>query len=237
MTEAKINKEYLLRMVGVAAFMLGISIWSIYDGFVAWPEKNREFEAVRPMLLSTNLSAKAWLAKTGAEGQSPLDLVFAEAKLKKPSKLVKKIDEYKMADNLPQELLAQGREREKEALKHIFENPLYGPGDLQGQLVMAVITALVALWVALSFIPKLSRRFIADESGLHGSGFGGELIKYSDIDSMDWKLWDKKGIIKVTVRGGAQHTLDGWHFNGIKGIVDLIIEQRPDLGRADAHVA
>lgn len=229
MTEAKINKEYLLRMVGVAAFMLAICIWSLYDGFVAWPEKNREFERVRPTLLSTNLSAKAWLAKTGAEGESPLDLVFAEAKLKKPARLVKKIDEYKMADNLPQELLAQGREREKEALKHIFENPLYGPGDLQGQLVMAVITTLVALWVVLSFLPKLKKCYVADDSTLHGSGFGGEPIKYSDIESMDWKLWDKKGIVKVTVKGGSQYVLDGWHFKGIKGIVDRIIEQRPDL--------
>ena len=39
MAEARINKEYLLRMCGVAAFMLAICLWSLYDGFVAWPEK------------------------------------------------------------------------------------------------------------------------------------------------------------------------------------------------------
>ena len=218
-----------MRMCGVAAFMAAICIWSLYDGFVAWPNKNSEFERVRPALQATNLVARAWIAKTGENGETPLDLIFAEEGLKTPSKLIKKIDEYKMADNLPQELIKQGREREREALKHIFSEPLYSPGDLQGQVVMAVITALVAGWILLSVLPRIKKVFVADDKGLHGSGFGDNPLKYADIESMDWKLWDKKGIVRVTFKGGAQIALDGWHYKGISEIVDAIVEQRPEL--------
>ncbi len=229
MAEAKINKEYLLRMCGVSAFMVAICIWSLYDGFVAWPNKNSEFERVRPALQETNLVARAWIAKTGENGETPLGLVFAKEGMKTPSKLVRKIDEYKMADNLPQELIKQGRERERDALKHIFSEPLYSPGDLQGQVVMAVIAALAAGWILLSVLPRIPKVFVADEEGLHGSGFGEIPLEYADIESMDWKLWDKKGIVKVTVKGGVLYVLDGWHFNGVKEVVETIVEQRPDL--------
>jgi threonylcarbamoyladenosine tRNA methylthiotransferase MtaB len=60
---------------------------------------------------------------------------------------------------------------------------------------------------------------VADEEGLHGSGFGEIPLEYADIESMDWKLWDKKGIVKVTVKGGVLYVLDGWHFNGVKEVV------------------
>lgn len=216
-------------MCGVSAFMVAICIWSLYDGFVAWPNKNAEFEKVRPVLQSTNLVARAWISKIGENGETPLDLVFAKEGLKTPSKLVKKIDEYKMADNLPQELIKQGREREREALKHIFSEPLYSPGDLQGQVVMAVITALVAGWILLSVLPRVKKVFVADESGLYGSGFGDSPLKYDDIESMDWKLWEKKGIVRVTFKGGALITLDGWHHTGIKEVVETIVEQHPEL--------
>ena len=229
MVEAKINREYLLRMAGVTLLMLGICLWSLYDGFVAWPEKNRDFAMVRPSLLSTNLTAKSWLEKSGEDGATPLDLYFAAQSLKTPSKLVKKIDEAKMALNTPDNMVVQYRERERDSLKKIFEGNIYDKHALQGQFVMAGITALVALALLFSFTGKISRRFAADESGLNGSGFGGKTINYADIESIDWKQWDKKGIVKLSVKGGAVYTLDGWHFAGITEIVDEIVKQCPGL--------
>jgi len=234
MAEAKINREYLLRMCGVSAFMVAICVWSLYDGYVAWPRKNTEFDQVRSSLQATNLTARAWLAKTGENGETPLSEFYSAKGLVAPPKLIRKIDEYKMADNLPGELVNQGREREKQALKHIFESPLYSPSDLQGQLVMAVITALVAGWILFLVIREIPKVYIAGETDLSGSGFGDNRFKYDDIQSMDWKLWDKKGIVKLLFKSGKSYTLDGWHFKGVKDVVETVVENRPDLGRKTA---
>ncbi|MDD2601171.1 MAG: hypothetical protein PHO37_18430 [Kiritimatiellae bacterium] len=231
MIVAKINKEYALRMAGVALLMLGICLWSIYDGLVAWPRINQEFERVRPALLGTNLTAKAWLARTGEEGLSELELRFSEYNLKPPSRVVKGINEAKMPSSVPEGAVMQAREQEQQALKKIFEGDVYGQHDLQGQFVMAAITALAALAVFFSFIGKISRRYIADERGLTGSGFGEGMINYADIESIDWKQWDKKGIIRLTLKDGNCHKLDGWHFAGITPVVDEIVRQRPELAQ------
>ena len=216
-------------MTGVSLFMAAICIWSLYDGFVAWPRKNSEFDQVRPALLATNLSARAWLSKTGANGATPLDQLFAGHKLPTPKKLVRNIDETKIPENLPESQLTPFRERESKALQRIFESPLYSEGDLKGQVVMAVISALVSLWVALAFVPKIRRRYVADDTGLHGNGVGAGLIRYDDIASMDWKLWDKKGIARICLKDDTRYTLDCWHFNGMKDVVETILEHRPEL--------
>lgn len=36
----QLNKEYVLRHLGVALVMLGVSGWSAYDGFVGYPKQN-----------------------------------------------------------------------------------------------------------------------------------------------------------------------------------------------------
>ncbi|MFO7936316.1 MAG: hypothetical protein R6V06_01760 [Kiritimatiellia bacterium] len=231
MAKAKINREYLLRMCGVAAFMLAICVWSLYDGFVAWPERNEEFERVRSVLQATNLTARAWLAKTGENGMTPLDEIFAAEGLETPSKLVRMIDEYKMADNLPPDMADSERARERKALAQIFAHPLYSEEDLTEQVVMAFITVSVAGWILLLVLIRLRKVYIADENALYGSGFGGVHIEYDDIDSIDWKLWDKKGIVKLKFKNGKSCTLDAWHYNGIKDVVDAVIVQRPDLKR------
>ncbi|MDA3923498.1 MAG: hypothetical protein PF904_02220 [Kiritimatiellae bacterium] len=231
MALAKINKEYVLRMAGVAFLMIAICVWSIYDGVVAWPQKNLEFAKVRQDLMSTNLTAKVWLVKTEVDGRSQLDLCFDKHALKTPSKLIKKIDEVKTPANLPSEMIEQYRMRERDSLKKIFEEDIYDKQALQGQFVMAAITALVALAVLFSFAGKIPKQFCADEAGLSGSGFGSEIINYADLESIDWKQWDKKGIVKLSVIGGAVYTLDAWHFVGISEVVDEIVKQRPSLAR------
>ncbi len=231
MVEAKINKEYALRMAGVTLLMLGICLWSLYDGIVAWPRKNQEFAGVRPALLATNLSARAWLSRSGGEGRTELELLFSSYNLKPPARLIKKIDEAKSAASVPESLMAQARERERETLKKTFEGEVYDRQDLQGQFVMAALTALAAVIILFSFAGKISKCYVADDIALSGSGFDGRTINYADIESIDWKQWNKKGIVKISVTGGALYTLDGWHFAGITPVVDKIVGQRPDLAQ------
>lgn len=232
MIVAKINKEYALRMAGVTILMLGICLWSIYDGVVAWPKINQEFDQVRPALLATNLTAKMWLTRTSEEGPTELELRFNAHNQKPPARVVKGINEAKVPSSVPESVIAQAREQEQQALKKIFEGDVYGKHDLQGQFVMAAITALAALAVLFSFVGKISKRYIADDNGLSGSGFVDRVIKYDDIESIDWKQWDKKGIIRLTLKDGASYTLDGWHFAGITPVVEEIARQRPELAQA-----
>ena len=100
---------------------------------------------------------------------------------------------------------------------------------------MAIITALVAGWILFSVIPRINKVFVADENDLHGSGFGNDIIEYDDIKSIDWKLWDKKGIVKLILENNTSCTLDSWHFKGIKGVVETIVEKRPDLGQSSGN--
>ncbi len=237
MAEARINKEYLLRMSGVALFMAAVCVWALYDGHTAWPRWNLEYTRVRPALLATNLTARAWLAATGEERRTPLDAAFAAEDLKTPARLVRRISEIRSPENIDEKQLALYRERERKALRDIFEEPLYSHGDLQGQFVMAALAALASLLIGCAFGPRIRRVYRADDEGLCGSGFGAGVIRYEDIESMDWKLWDKKGIVKVFVRDGGRHALDCWHFSGMKSVVETIMKHRPDLAPRTAAKA
>lgn len=227
MAEAKLNREYALRLLGVGALMIGIGVWSIYDGQVAWPRKNSQLEAVRPALLATNLTAEAWLAVDN--GSSPLAKVFAARGFAVPSKLVKKVGELRLPDRIT------GDRDEKRAafakrLTEVFKAPVYSEHDLGGQTVQACIGFLLGLLAIGSIVLKFRTCYIADNNGLSGNGFGGNYA-YSDISKIDWGKWDDKGIAYLYMKDKRLVKLDGWHFAGTPAIMAAIAEHRPDLAR------
>lgn len=224
MAEAKLNREYAVRIAGVGALMCGICVWSLIDGMVAWPQCNRNMDRVRPALLATPLTAEAWLA-TEEDGPSRLDAAFAAQGVGAPSKLVRKIGELRIPDST---LDRDGaRAAQLEQVRKAFEMPVYSNHDLQTQFVQAAVTLLLGVCAFLSVGLKARRRIRADETGV--SGLGARSVAYGDIQSIDWTKWDEKGIVKLTLRDGSRATLDGWHFAGVTGIVDELIKHRPDL--------
>ena len=226
MAEAKLNREYALRIMGVGAMMCGMCVWSLFDGMSAWPQKNRDLEQIRPVLLATNLTAEAWIGR-GEEGVSPLAAAFQEKGLNVPAKLIKKLGELKLPASA--ENMAVLREGHAKRVRKLFEGPVYGAHDLSSQFVQAAVTFVLG---ALAFVAvgiKARRVYVADETGLHGSGFGGQRLAYEDLAKIDWSKWDEKGIVKLTLKSGRPLKLDGWHFAGITGIVDEIKRHRPDL--------
>ena len=230
MAEAKLNREYALRVLGVGAVMFGMCLWSLYDGNVAWPRQNRSMERVRAVLLATNLTAEAWVECGEEQGTSPLDKVFHAAGEKTPAKLVKKIGLLKIPDQ-GEERPAK-REAQAKQVRKLLEGEVYSAHDLQTQTVQAVITSVVGLLAWLSLGLKARKRFYADATGLHGNGFGNGHIAFSDISKIDWSKWDEKGIVVLTLKSGTRHKLDGWHFAGMAEIVDEIKRQRADLNAA-----
>ena len=227
MAEAKLNREYAARILGVGALMVGMCVWSLYDGLVAWPGHNRNMERVRPALLATPLTAKAWLARGDDGGRSPLEAAFADKGLKPAAKLVKKLGELQVPDT------AEDRSAARAALAvrvtGVLQSPVYSEHDLQTQFVQAAVTLALGLWALCVVGWKARKRYRADEDGLGGSGFGGQSIAYGELSRIDWTKWDEKGIVALTLKSGARHTLDGWHFAGMTGIADEIRRHRPDL--------
>ncbi len=225
MAEAKLNREYALRIFGVGAVMFGMCVWSLYDGHTAWPRQNLCMDRARPMLLATNLTAEAWLAREEGEA-SPLEAAFRAVGEKTPSKLVKKIGELRVPKSA--ENANALHEAQAKALRKTFEGPVYSAHDLQTQTVQAVITFVLGACAWLSLVGKARKRFLADETGLHGSGVGGD-VPYDAIARIDWSKWDDKGIVVLTLASGRKLKLDGWHFADMTGIVDEIKRGRPDL--------
>lgn len=227
MAEAKLNREYALRIAAVGAMMVGMCVWSLYDGTKGWPGKNRMIETVRPALLATNLTVEAWMGREEDEGPTRIEAAFRAHGLVVPSKLIKKLGELKVPDKAANDPVA--REAQSQRLRALFEGPVYSAHDLKSQFVMAVITVGFGLLAFASLGLKARRRYVADEEGLSGSGFGGRTYAYADLTRIDWSKWDEKGIVSLAFKSGMKHTLDGWHFSGVTGIVDEIRRQRPDL--------
>jgi len=233
---AKLNREYALRLIGVGTMMVGICLWSIYDGAVAYPKINATLESARGELLATNLTVTAWLER-GEDEKTPLDLVFVKLGKRTPSKLVKKMGELK----LPKEMANDTASREAQAkhLVELFKKPVYSNQDLTTQFVQAGITLVLGLLAFGVIAFRSTRCYIADEQGLSGTGVGPKPLAYQDIKAIDWSRWQDKGIVRLTRADQQVLTLDGWYYAGITQLVDEIIKHRPELGPPqepeDAH--
>ena len=226
MAETKLNREYALSIVGVGALMVGICVWSLYDGMRGWPGVNAEMDAVRPALLATNLTATAWLER-GDDGVTEIDRLFAASGRKAPGRIIRKISELKLPDTHANDTASQSKQAEQ--LRELIGKPIYSEHDITTQWIQASVTLIFGLLAFLTIGLKAGRRFIADDRGLSGNGFGPQPIAYADIAAIDWAKWDEKGIILLTLSTGRRIKLDGWHYAGMAGVSDMLREHRPDL--------
>ena len=226
MAETRLNREYVLSWVAVGALMFGICVWSLYDGKVGWPGENARMDEMRPLLLATNLTATAWLER-GEDGVTEVERVFKEAGIKAPGKLSTKIKELRLPEKLANDTVSL--EQQAEQLRALFASPVYSERDISTQWVQAAVTTLLGLLMFATVGLKAGKRFIADDSGLSGSGFGAQPLAYEDISEIDWAKWDEKGIIVLTFRQGRRIKLDGWHFSGVTGIAEELRKHCPDL--------
>lgn len=222
MATAKLNREYAFRMCGIGAIMLALSAWSVYDGAVAWPKVNAELASVRDELIAgcrAGVTPADWLSASDAESQSyRLQDVFASKGARPPRYLVQELG----AITQPVDDDAEARAIRAAQAEELFRKPVYSDAKLKGQFIQAGVTLLLA---ALAFAAVLSKRrtvYVADESGLSGTGFGGTPIPWDAVASVDWAKWDEKGIIGLELKDGRRFKLDGWHYAGMRPIADVI---------------
>ncbi|MBQ6926572.1 MAG: hypothetical protein IJQ73_18205 [Kiritimatiellae bacterium] len=222
MATAKLNREYAFRMCGIGAIMLALSAWSVYDGAVAWPRVNAELASVRDELVAgcrAGVTPADWLSAPDAESQSyRLQDVFASKGARPPRYLVQELG----AITQPVGDDAEARAIRAAQAEELFRKPVYSDAKLKGQFIQAGVTLLLA---ALAFAAVLSKRrtvYVADESGLSGTGFGGTPIPWDAVASVDWAKWDEKGIIGLELKDGRRFKLDGWHYAGMRPVADVI---------------
>lgn len=222
MATAKLNREYAFRMCGIGAIMLALSAWSVYDGAIAWPKVNAELASVRDELVArcrAGVTPADWLSAADAESQSyRLQDVFASRGARPPRYLVQELG----AITQPVGDDAEARAIRAAQAEELFRKPVYSDAKLKGQFIQAGVTLLLA---ALAFAAVLSKRrtvYVADESGLSGTGFGGTPIPWDAVASVDWAKWDEKGIIGLELKDGRRFKLDGWHYAGMRPVADVI---------------
>lgn len=80
-------------------------------------------------------------------------------------------------------------------------------------MVLALVAALVIAG-HVAFVARLDFEYDDD-----GFSCGGERRRFSDVKSIDWSKWEKKGIVKVD---GI--VLDAWHHAGVRDVADKLRE-------------
>ena len=216
MATARLNREYALRLTGVGAIMVALALWSLYDGIVAWPRVNDDLGRVREELLrrcEEGTTPEAWLASDD-DGGFPLQSVYNRIGRKVPRHLV---EELSTITNPAGEGEAAVRKR-CEAAAELFGREIYPPSKIKTQYIQAAVCTALGLLAFWSVLSKRKTCYEVDDTGLRGSGFGGQALSWDQVEGVDWSRWEEKGILAVTAAGGRRFVLDGWHFAGIRPI-------------------
>lgn len=236
MATARVNLDYVWRTALFGIVFAGWGLWCVYDGVVAYPAFNKEHEYEVYAELREKAEAEAAVDvqpdSTAYERRTAVNKVWEE---KYSRQFLNHLEgtswwaEYKSN--------AQTKEgapkSEREAL-HDLAKDYHSPSDIGAQYFMAAVCCPLGLG-ALAFVGINARRkFRADDEGLHG--FANKPIPYDAIESIDWSLWDRKGIARMTVAvDGSQRTLklDAWKFKGMGDILEAVEQKRPDLARPE----
>ncbi len=222
MATAKLNREYAVRMCGIGAIMLALSAWSVYDGAVAWPAVNASLDTVRDELVAgcrAGVTPEQWLSAPDADTTVyRLQAVFAAHGLRPPKYLVQELGAIQSPPgDEPEARVARAAQAEE-----LFSKPVYSPAKLKGQFVQAAVTLLLAALAVAAAATKRKTVYIVDDEGLSGTGFGGGSIPWDAVASADWTRWDEKGIVSILLKDGRRFKLDGWHFAGVRQIVEVL---------------
>ncbi len=233
MATAKLNREYAMRLCGVAVVMLGLTIWSLYDGLYAWPKVNDEYRQVQPLLLDSaekGCPPEIWLnAPKKLEGHEivvtnefMLRIIYNGIGAKVPRRLVEEIQLITKPEGNTPEAIKGRAEQAVELFKNL---EIYPESKIRTQYVQAAVTFILALLAFWSVLSKRKKEYVADDEGLRGSAIGYP-VKWDDIAFVDWNKWDK-GIISIRLKNQNKIVIDGWHFAGVRDIAEVIKTYRP----------
>ena len=212
-----INREYMVRFLGVALLFIALTGWFIYDGKIGYPTTNAQVAPVAAVLSKQAMTASDWM-NTAKTGKAPLVAAFEQAGLATPSKYSDTFQSWIGAGD--------PRANEVEAAQVVLQQPVYRDEDIHAQFVSAGIGFVAALallgLVGLRYLTKftLENDILTVTLGKTSRPFAvANLVKVDDTQ------WEKRGILKLTFREGSV-TLDAWHHTGIRPIAAYFIAKK-----------
>ena len=230
--EARINKEWAVRLVIIAVMFIGGGAWFLYDGLVKYPEINRRFLLTHFPVVNDEVmdppegveldqwrpDAQKWLGMNVHYPQYMSEFVW-QTKVKQRLALIE----------------AKGYDA-RQYDPTLYEGTPPGMSDLPAepkqdwaQLIIAACCFPIGLLAVLWLIGHARRRIVADDEGVH---FAGQTIRYDEITEIDRTRWDSKGIV-VLIAGERRMKLDDWKFRGADRVLQRVDERRPGGGAED----
>lgn len=215
---ASLNREYALRLLGVALLFLGLSGWFLYDGTRGYPAENARVAPIAAELAQTPRTPADWVnpAKTGT---APLVEAFRAHGLKCPAKYLDGFTSWVRAGD--------PKANDPKAAAALLSQPLHSAEEVHTQFISAGIGLVAAAaLLGLLAVRKLTRLTLTETHLIHH--FAGRECRYplDELCALDDRQWQKRAIAKACFRSGTV-TLDAWHHAGIRPLHDALARKCP----------
>ncbi|MGN0885817.1 MAG: hypothetical protein ACI4RT_02340 [Candidatus Spyradenecus sp.] len=216
-----LNREYALRLLGVAVLFIGLSGWFLYDGARGYPAENAAVAPVAAELAQQPLTPADWV-NTAKTGTVPLIDAFQARGLKAPSKFVDGFTSWVRAGD--------PKGNDPQAAAALLRQPVHSPEDIRTQFISAGIGLLAAAGLlALLAWRRLTTLRLEPEALVRTVAGRSQRFALAELRDVDDREWTKRGIARARFATGTV-TLDAWHHAGIREIHARLVERAPATG-------
>ncbi len=216
-----LNREYALRLLGVAVLFIGLSGWFLYDGARGYPAENAAVAPVAAELAKQPKTPRDWV-NTAKTGTVPLIDAFQARGVKAPGKFVDGFTSWVRADD--------PKADDPQAAAALLAQPVHSADDIRTQFISAAIGLLAAAGLLALLALRWATTLRLEGEALVQRVAGRERrFALAELRELDDREWAKRGIAKARFAAGTV-TLDAWHHANIRALHDRLAERAPAAG-------
>lgn len=216
-----LNREYALRLLGVAVLFIGLSGWFLYDGARGYPAENAAVTPVAAELAKQPKTPRDWV-NTAKTGTVPLIDAFQARGVKAPGKFVDGFTSWVRADD--------PKADDPQAAAALLAQPVHSADDIRTQFISAAIGLLAAAGLLALLALRWATTLRLEGEALVQRVAGRERrFALAELRELDDREWAKRGIAKARFAAGTV-TLDAWHHANIRALHDRLAERAPAAG-------
>ena len=210
-----LNREYALRLLGVAVLFIGLSGWFLYDGARGYPAENAAVAPIAAELAQQPKTPRDWV-NTAKTGTVPLIDAFQARGVKAPGKFVDGFTSWVRADD--------PKADDPKAVAALLAQPVHSEDDIRTQFISAGIGLLAAAGLLALLALRWATTLRLEGETLVQRVAGCERrFALADLRALDDREWAKRGIARARFATGTV-TLDAWHHAGIREIHARLVE-------------
>ena len=216
-----LNREYALRLLGVAVLFIGLSGWFLYDGARGYPAENAAVAPIAAELAQLPNTPRDWV-NTAKTGTVPLIDAFQARGIKAPGKFTDGFNSWVRAGD--------PKADDPKAAAALLSQPVYSAEEIRTQFISAAIGLLAAgALLALLALRWATHLRLEGEALVQVVAGRARRFALADLRELDDREWAKRGIAKARFATGTV-TLDAWHHAGIRPLHDRLAERIPSAG-------